>query len=146
MSLFNLRFDARHELDASSRVSHQAHSSVVHWQGNQATLRLSKNRYSTWKQAHDLGRQMINLLEDENVNSLRVDMQGLTMIGSEALSQFARAHIRASQLGKRVVLENVSGSIRDVFHVTRLDRLVGLIDDGRSDDRWDAEIETELLV
>lgn len=148
MNLFNRRFDLRQPSVPSLqfRDSLKGHASVVQWQGKQLTLRLSNDRFGNWKQAHDLGQQMVNLLADDKVSVLRVDLAGLTSIGSEALTQFARAHYHAGQLGKQVVLENVSEPIRNVFHVTRLDRLYGLIDDRHAGNRWDGIIEAELLV
>ena len=148
MNLFNRRFDRRQPSVPRFRFrdSLKGHASVVKWQGKQLTLRLSDNRFGTWQQAHDLGQQIINLLEDDKVSVLRVDLAGLSWVGSEALTQFARAHYHAGQIGKQVVLENVSEPIRNVFHATRLDRLFGLIEDHHANDRWDTIIEAELLV
>ncbi len=71
----------------------------------------------------DLGREMLLLLDDPKLRVLCIDLSGIVWISSEALTQFARAHYRASQSGKEVVLENVGSVVRNVLHLTRLDRI-----------------------
>jgi len=104
------------------------HASVVRWQQDQATLNLTTQRIRCWNHAHDLGRQLLNLLEDTNIRVLRVDLACIESVSSETLAQLARVHCRASQLGKKLLLANVTDPVREVLHVTRLDRLFGMSD------------------
>jgi len=103
-------------------------TSVVHWDGGQATLNLSMQRIRSWSHAHDLGRQLSNLLEDNDVRVLRVDLRSIDRISSETLAQLSRVHCRASQMDKLLILENVTEPVAEVLRVTRLDRLFGLLD------------------
>jgi anti-anti-sigma factor len=160
MNFFRYRFDRRHlptpptgavrvfESGVTSRdrltlaSSNDEHTSVVRWQHDQATLNLSTERIRSWNHAHELGRQLLNLLEDANVRVLRVDLGCIECISSETLTQLVRAHCRASQLGKQLVLENVTKSVREVLNVTRLDRLFGFVDMEQDGDRLSRSVYT----
>lgn len=160
MNFFRSRFDRRYASPPPAGVfrrvetrnasggrlalaaSNDEHTSVVRWQHDQATLNLATERIRSWNHVHDLGRQLRNLLEDANVRVLRVDLGRIDCISSETLTQLARAHCRASQLGKQLVLENVTKSVREVLNVTRLDRLFGFVDRERDGDRVGRSVYT----
>lgn len=163
MNLFRSRFDKRHRtpppsgltlwnglLGVTGHVSETAirgsfideHASVVHWQHDQATLNLSTDRIRSWNHAHDLGRQLLDLLQDANVRVLRVDLGCIDCLSSETLTQLARAHCSASQLGKQLVLENVTASVREILNVTRLDRLFGFVDAERDSEKSTKSVYT----
>ena len=118
------------------------HMPVVHWRHDQATLNLSTERIRSWNHAHDLGRQLLDLLQDANLRVLRVDLGCIDCISSETLTQLARAHCRASQLGKQLILENVTTSVREILNVTRLDRLFGFVDAERGSERSARSVST----
>jgi anti-sigma B factor antagonist len=151
MNLFKLRFDRRH--DGASRRrgilnSHVEHMSVVRWHPQQAVLRLTGVRLKGWTRACDCGKQMLSLLDEPSVRELRIDLEEIDSISSEALSQFVLVHCRASQLGKQIVLFNLKDNVREVFHVTRLDRLLGIVDEDKRTDEsgWSRDFEKQLLV
>jgi len=101
------------------------HESVVRWRNDQAILDITRDRIRSLGHSFELGRQLTDLLSDSNVQVLRVDLGRVDRVSSETLTQLIQVHCRASQLGKQLVLENVTSTVRDVLHVTRLDRLFG---------------------
>ena len=94
-------------------------------------LKLSDSQVFDRVEREAFGRFLRRVLEDPRVNLLRVDLSTIHWLEGESLAQFVRAHCRASQLGKHIVLENVCDGLRDLFHVTRFDRLVGIVDEAR---------------
>jgi anti-anti-sigma regulatory factor len=100
----------------------------------------------TLEQTHQLGQQLLGFLGDPSVRVLRVDLVSIKWVSSELLSQFARLHYRASQEGKRVILENASEVVREVFHVTRFDRFFELNSERELLDSRNQMVEAESFV
>lgn len=94
-------------------------------------LKLAESQVFDRGEREAFGRLLRRVLDDPRVSLLRVDLSTIHWLDGESLAQFVRAHCRASQLGKHIVLENVCDGLRDLFHVTRFDRLVGIVDDAR---------------
>ena len=94
-------------------------------------LKLAESQVFDRGEREAFGRLLRRVLDDPRVNLLRVDLSTIHWLEGESLAQFVRAHCRASQLGKHIVLENVCDGLRDLFHVTRFDRLVGIVDEAR---------------
>ncbi len=137
MSFWKVRFDPRHALRGSRLQSGRnaalgdadplaVHSPVVFWQSDQAVLKVGSGRVLSRAHACELGRQISELLNEPAVRVLRIDLADVPVVNSELLSQFTRAHCRASQLGKVVRLENPNRSVQEVFNLTRLDRLFAM--------------------
>lgn len=94
-------------------------------------LKLAESQVVDRGEREAFGRLLHRVLDDPRVSLLRVDLSTIHWLEGESLAQFVRAHCRASQLGKHIVLENVCDGLRDLFHVTRFDRLVGIVDEAR---------------
>jgi anti-anti-sigma regulatory factor len=112
------------------RESQDEVSNLVIDQGR-VHLKLSESQVFDRGEREAFGRLLRRLLEDPRVNLLRVDLSTIHWLEGESLAQFVRAHCRASQLGKQIILENVCEGLRELFHVTRFDRLVGIVDEAR---------------
>ena len=135
MSFWKVRFDRKHALSGSRLPSSStlpSQSTVVSWEHDQAVLKVDGCGILSRSHACDLGKQISDLLNHPDVRILRIDLAEVPVVNSEMLSQFTRAHCRASQLGKAFRLENLNSSVQEVFYITRLDRLFAMNDSART--------------
>lgn len=75
-----------------------------------------------------LGPRLVGLLDDHRPAMLLLDLQAIGQLSSECLSQLIHANGHARSQGLRLVLMNLCDPLREVFRITRLDRLFELID------------------
>src|SRR5262245_61906084 len=73
---------------------------------------------------YQVGDQLLALLSDSQVQKLELDLAAVKFLSSAMLDRFVVVHRRATQAGKRMVLENVRPELREVLSITRLDRLL----------------------
>jgi anti-anti-sigma factor len=139
MNFFPVRFDRSHDkvrpIKAASSPplhvrsgDHEKPLSMMVDQGR-VVLSLQESHLDHWQSREELGQRLCQILDDPKVRVLRIDMTDVAWLDGDALAQFARIHCKASQLGKQIILENVSDAVREIFHLTRFDRVVGLVDD-----------------
>ncbi len=149
MSFWKVRFDRKHALSgsrlpsaptlASGTASMQRSSipadepmTIVAWEEDHAVLKVGCRGIQSRSHACELGKQISDLLSKPEVRVLRIDLAEVPVVNSEMLSQFTRAHCRASQLGKVFRLENLNSSVQEVFYISRLDRLFAMNDSARA--------------
>ncbi len=70
-----------------------------------------------------LGQQLIDLVQRAGARCLVVDLSGVSQLGSEALNQLIDTNCHARAAGTRLMLDNLSEPLLEVFRITRLDRL-----------------------
>ena len=59
--------------------------------------------------------------------NLVFDLRGVTHIDSTGIGRFIDAYTRLSKIGGKMRLAGATGSVRDSFHVTRLDTVFSFI-------------------
>lgn len=64
----------------------------------------------------------------EGVTKIAVDLKGVNLITSDGLGALIRARKAATENGGMLVLSGVEGNIRDVFKMTRLDKIFTICD------------------
>ena len=67
--------------------------------------------------------QFLQTLDDQRLDSLHVDFSNIDRIGSDGLNGLIGINSQARARGVRLVLLDVQEQVRDVFAVTRLERL-----------------------
>jgi anti-anti-sigma factor len=77
---------------------------------------------------HDLGSQLIGLLDTDRPSLLVVDLGQVGQISSECLNQLINVNCYARSTGVKLVLANLCQPLREVFRITRLDRLFEIAD------------------
>lgn len=78
---------------------------------------------------HDLGPQLIQLLDADRPQVLWVDLGQIEQVSSECLNQLISVNCHARSKGIQLVLANLCQPLREVFRITRLDRLFELGDE-----------------
>jgi anti-anti-sigma factor len=73
---------------------------------------------------YQVGERLLALLGDKQVQKLDLDLAAVKFLSSAMLDRFVVVHRRASQMGKRMVLQNVRPELREVLSITRLDTLL----------------------
>jgi anti-sigma B factor antagonist len=76
----------------------------------------------------DLGSQLIGLLDADRPSLLVVDLQQVGQISSECLNQLINVNCYARSNGVKLILANLCQPLREVFRITRLDRLFEITD------------------
>lgn len=124
------------DLVVDKRPACEGHTSVA----------LTESHLRSWQSRDQLIQCITRLLSDPEIQVLHVDMSEIRWLDGESLAQFARAHCNASQMGKQIILENVCDAVREIFHVTRFDRLVGLVDEQSPSERTQWESKAASLT
>lgn len=138
MNIFPVRFDRLHERIRPFKTTPSFRSPEEEVNNDQIPmilrhgrilLALEESQLNRWQDREQLAFRLNQVLDDPKVRVLRIDMSGIRWLDGDVLAEFARIHCKASCLGKQIILENVCDEIREIFHVTRFDRMVGLVDE-----------------
>jgi anti-sigma B factor antagonist len=74
-----------------------------------------------------IDRQMANLIEDREGQHLILDLDAVEYLTSTALGKLVALHRRLRQQGGRLSVVNVRAAVWELFHVTRLDRILEVL-------------------
>ncbi len=131
MNLFALRFDNPHHrvvrkpvLENTEYAPGAGDLVIVRWDAGVVIVRPQFDRSQSVAKWFQQGQQLAQLLDDPELRLLKIDLSNIGWIRSELVSQLTKLHCCASRLGKEVVLINVSESVSEIFHLTRVDRLL----------------------
>ncbi len=70
-----------------------------------------------------LGAELIALVEEHNKHDLLLNFEGVEFLSSAALNKLLALHSRVKKVGGKVRICNLHPQIREVFAITRLDRM-----------------------
>lgn len=74
-----------------------------------------------------LGDELISLVDDQQKTQLLLNFEGVEFMSSAALNQLIRLHRRVKAVGGAVRICHLHRQIREVFSLTRLDRMFEII-------------------
>ncbi len=101
---------------------------VISKDGQRTTVLIGSAALSDIARARDFGPRLIELLEAERPGALLIDLRQVAQLSSESLNQLISVNCHARALGIQLVLANLCQPLREVFRITRLDRLFELAD------------------
>lgn len=65
-------------------------------------------------------------LDAGGVDVIELDLSAMRMITSQTLNELIKLNTRAKSCGVRLVLTNLADNLRDIFAITRLERMFEL--------------------
>lgn len=80
--------------------------------------------------ASQVRRQLDQLLEDEDVIHLRLDLENLSFMDSSGIGVLLGRLRLLQQRGGRLTVRNMSQSVSKLFHLSGLQRVIGVEQDG----------------
>ncbi|MGB7328520.1 MAG: STAS domain-containing protein [Rubripirellula sp.] len=100
----------------------------VSLQGTETTVSFSPDHINRTETARKISWDLCELIEDTQcgakpLDHIVLDFRGIDRIGSAGLNGLIGIKSKARSHGVRVVLSNVQESVRDVFALTRLERM-----------------------
>ncbi|TWU49677.1 STAS domain-containing protein [Rubripirellula reticaptiva] len=100
----------------------------VSMQGAETTVSFSPDHINRTETAQKISWDLCELIEDTQsgetpLDHIVLDFRGIDRIGSAGLNGLIGIKSKARSHGVRVVLSNVQESVRDVFALTRLERM-----------------------
>lgn len=94
--------------------------------GHHTTARFAPRTSLTTDTAEGLGRALAALVEGREQPDLALDLGGVEFLGSTGLTTLLGLDRTVRSAGGRLTLTNVKPTVRRVFAVTRLDRVLDL--------------------
>ena len=94
--------------------------------GDCVTVRLPGCTFLTEVNVEAIGRQLGELITGRDQLHLSLDLAGIDYLTSVALAKFLRLHAKLRSSGGRLSLVNLTPTIREVFTVTQLDRVLDI--------------------
>ncbi|HJZ58491.1 MAG TPA: STAS domain-containing protein [Gemmataceae bacterium] len=92
--------------------------------GDCVTVRLPGCTSLTEVNVEEIGRQLAGLIAVRDRLHLSLDLAGIDYLTSVALAKFLSLHAKLHSSGGRLSLVNLKPTIREVFTVTQLDRVL----------------------
>jgi len=79
-------------------------------------------------EAVKVGPELRHIVSEFEFQVMLIDCAALTFLTSTILEAFISVHLRCRRMGREVRIANTNGLIRDMFRVTRLDRMMPVYD------------------
>lgn len=94
--------------------------------GDRVIARIASCTGLTEKNAAALGKLLTATTESHAGGNLAIDMTAITFITSDGLAKLVSANSRMKKSGGHFSLINLHPDVRDVFAVTKLDRIIDI--------------------
>lgn len=91
--------------------------------GSERTVHLSTDHLTSTKTARQVGQKVTAGLADSDQDRVNIDLQDVERIGSAGLNQLISINSKCRSLGVKVVLMDAQDSVKNVFSLTRLERM-----------------------
>lgn len=78
---------------------------------------------------HELGRELFQLVEEQNRKKLLLNFAAVEFLSSETLGELIKLEKKVKQHAGKLVLTNIRPEILEVFVITRLNKLFEIVDD-----------------
>jgi anti-sigma B factor antagonist len=78
---------------------------------------------------HELGRELFQLVEEQNRKKLLLNFSTVEFLSSETLGELIKLEKKVKQHTGKLVLTNIKPEIYEVFAITRLNKLFDIRDD-----------------
>ena len=99
--------------------------------GTGTTVSISPHHLSRYESARQLSEEVCSLVKEcagdeefgEDTDQLILDLASVDRISSAGLNGLIQMNSKSRSQGVRLVLVNVSSSVREVFELTRLERM-----------------------
>ncbi len=102
--------------------------------GAEKTVTFSPDDFVDMSSCQEVGRHLGDLIEGSDhgggivdFETLNLDFREIAWLGSVGLNELIGINRKARNQGVRLVLSNVQSSVRDVFKLTRLERMFELL-------------------
>lgn len=87
---------------------------------------LQQHHFSHASQAPDVIRRVSESLDAGQVEVIELDLGEMQIMTSNTLNELITLNTRAKSCGVRLVLTNLADNLRDIFAITRLERMFEL--------------------
>lgn len=78
---------------------------------------------------HELGRELVQLVEELNRKKLLLNFSAVEFLSSETLGELIKLEKKVKQHAGKLMLTNIKPEIYEVFAITRLNKLFDIRDD-----------------
>jgi len=78
---------------------------------------------------HELGRELFQLVEEQNKKKLLLNFSAVEFLSSETLGELIKLEKKVKQHSGKLILSNIKPEIYEVFAITRLNKLFDIRDD-----------------
>jgi anti-sigma B factor antagonist len=78
---------------------------------------------------HELGRELFQLVEEQNKKKLLLNFSSVEFLSSETLGELIKLEKKVKQHSGKLILSNIKPEIYEVFAITRLNKLFDIKDD-----------------
>jgi anti-sigma B factor antagonist len=78
---------------------------------------------------HELGRELVQLVEEQNRKKLLLNFSAVEFLSSETLGELIKLEKKVKQHTGKLMLTNIKPEIYEVFAITRLNKLFDIRDD-----------------
>jgi anti-sigma B factor antagonist len=78
---------------------------------------------------HELGRELFQLVEEQNKKKILLNFSAVEFLSSETLGELIKLEKKVKQHSGKLILSNIKPEIYEVFAITRLNKLFDIKDD-----------------
>ena len=78
---------------------------------------------------HELGRELVQLVEEQQKKKLLLNFTTVEFLSSETLGELIKLEKKVKQHSGKLILTNIKPEIYEVFAITRLNKLFDIRDD-----------------
>jgi anti-sigma B factor antagonist len=78
---------------------------------------------------HELGKELFQLVEEQNKKKLLLNFSAVEFLSSETLGELIKLEKKVKQHSGKLILSNIKPEIYEVFAITRLNKLFDIKDD-----------------